>query len=92
MIFLKKVVDKPRSPLGHVYFSLSEISSNESVDIRLEKDESIKRGTCLLVDIPSSIFCHLPLNLLDDTLRMFKYIHTYESLKSLSPMTLLYYY
>jgi len=29
------------------------------------------------MDIPSNISCHLLLNLLDDTLRMFKYIHAY---------------
>jgi len=29
------------------------------------------------MDIPSNISCHLLLNLLDDTLHMFKYIYTY---------------
>jgi hypothetical protein len=89
-----EAVDRPTSP---VYFSLSdeEIPSDESTDIRLEKDESMIGGTPLLVDIPSGISCHLLLNLLDDALCMLKYIHTYihtyVSLRSLSPMILLCY-
>jgi hypothetical protein len=85
-------VDRPTSPPGHVYFSLSdeESPSDKSIDIRLEKDESMIGGTPLLVDIPSGISCHLLLNLLDDALCMLKYIHTYISLRSLSPMILLY--
>jgi hypothetical protein len=79
MVSLKKAVDRPINPPGHVYFSLSdeEIPSDEWVDIKLEKDGLIVRGTLLLVDIPSSISCHLLLNLLDDILHMLKYIHTY---------------
>jgi len=98
MVSLKEAVDRPINPPGHVYFSLSdeEIPSDEWVDIKLEQDGSIIRGTPLLVDIPSSISCHLLLNLLDDTLHMLKYIHTYihtyESLRSLFPMILFCYY
>ncbi len=59
MVFLKEVVDRPRSTLGHVYFSLSdeEISSNESADIRLEKDGSIIRKTSLLMDLAFFVTC-----------------------------------
>ncbi len=72
-------MDRPKSPLGHVYFSLSdeEIPLDDLVYIRFEKDGSIIRGTFLLVDIPFGIFCHPLLNLLNDALRMLKYIHTY---------------
>ncbi|CAK9218715.1 unnamed protein product [Sphagnum troendelagicum] len=74
MVSLKEAVDRPTSPPGHVYFSLSdeEIPSDESIDIRLEKEESMIGGTPLLVDIPSGISCHLLLNLLDDALCMLK--------------------
>jgi hypothetical protein len=94
MVSLKEVQDRPKSPPSHVYFSLSgeEIPLDELVDIRCEKDGSIIRGTSLLVDISFGIFCRMLLNLLDDALHMFKYIHTHEFLRSLSPMILLYYY
>jgi hypothetical protein len=77
MVSLKEAVDRPRSPPPRVYFSLKdeEILSDERVDIEFEKDGSIIRRTLLLVDIPSNIYCHLLLNLLEDTLCMFKYIH-----------------
>jgi hypothetical protein len=72
-------VDRPKIPLGHVYFSLNdeEIPLDDLVNIRFEKDGSIIRGTYLLVDIPFGIFCHPLLNLLNDALHMLKYIHTY---------------
>jgi hypothetical protein len=86
MVSLKEAVDRPTSPPGHVYFSLSdeEIPSDESIDIRLEKEESMIGGTPLLVDIPSGISCHLLLNLLDDALCMLKYIHTYICISKIS--------
>jgi hypothetical protein len=86
MVSLKEAVDRPTSPPGHVYFSLSdeEIPSDESIDIRLEKDESMIGGTPLLMDIPSGISCHLLLNLLDDALCMLKYIHTYICISKIS--------